>query len=92
MGDVDVAAAVEGTSEKSGPPVVAKAERKMVWGTPNPLSKLVFAYVSPLIGIGQIRRLEPEDLCHLPQIKRRGSKVQWRLTIGCSAVYGCAKS
>ena len=59
----DVAAALEGTSDKSGAPVVVAnkgAERKMAWGTPNPVSKLLFAYVSPLIGIGQIRRLEPE--------------------------------
>ena len=35
---------------------------------PSPLQQVFFTHVTPLISTGHIRRLEPEDLCHLPEL------------------------
>ena len=39
------------------------------WPKPNAFQQLFFTYVSPLISRGQLRRLEPDDLCHLPELE-----------------------
>tara|TARA_B110000977_G_scaffold200812_1_gene292715 strand:+ start:9872 stop:14014 length:4143 start_codon:yes stop_codon:yes gene_type:complete len=39
------------------------------WHTPNPFEQLTFWHVTPLISRGHVRRLEPEDLCALPEME-----------------------
>ena len=46
-----------------------KDSRPLRWHTPNPLEQLTFWHVFPLISRGHVRRLEPEDLCRLPEME-----------------------
>ena len=39
------------------------------WHTPNPFEAVTFWHVTPLISRGHVRRLEPEDLCQLPEME-----------------------
>jgi ATP-binding cassette subfamily C (CFTR/MRP) protein 1 len=39
------------------------------WHTPNPFEAVTFWHVFPLISRGHVRRLEPEDLCRLPEME-----------------------
>ena len=57
------------SSSPTPPLVLDKHAAPVKWYTPNIFQQLVFAQVSPLISRGQLRRLEPEDLCHLPEME-----------------------
>ena len=50
------------------PGVGAQLMEPVRWRTPNALQQLVFSHVTKLISRGQIRRLEPDDLCSLPEM------------------------
>jgi hypothetical protein len=49
------------------PAIADRHSKTMEWKAPG-IGQLLFTQVSPLIAIGQVRRLEPEDLCHLPEL------------------------
>jgi ATP-binding cassette, subfamily C (CFTR/MRP), member 1 len=59
---------VSGAAEPA--PIVAARYRDPVkWRIPPSCGQQVFfTHVTPLISTGHIRRLEPEDLCHLPEL------------------------
>ena len=60
---------VSGTSDPA--PIVAanRFADPVRWRVPpSPLQQVFFTHVTPLISTGHIRRLEPEDLCHLPEL------------------------
>jgi ATP-binding cassette subfamily C (CFTR/MRP) protein 1 len=74
---------LSGTSASSGAPKpVIPADKNAApvkWVKPNLLQQLFFAHVSPLISRGQLRRLEPDDLCHLPEMESAALAKQFEI-------------
>ena len=75
--EVSLELAPAGTAAEKKPPakdekLVAKLDKlaaPVQWHTPNALEALAFSHVSPLISRGHVRRLEPDDLCRLPEME-----------------------
>jgi len=64
-----------GGDDEKGRQVVSAADLEPVrWIKPNVFQQLVFAQATPLISRGQVRRLEPHDLCRLPEME---SQALW---------------